>query len=131
MWRLLLNAASVMLPLYVVAILYSEVAAYLAARRLAILALWASGAIGAIVLLQYWAVDPSFERQSRTVLFFGVTLWNAAIPVIILTAALLFIVRMRNLVSRQLLIIALAGLAVFFWPVFALISWCASDLYCV
>ena len=131
MWQFLLGSVLLMASHYVLALVYLEGAVYFGARKRSFVALWAVGAIGVFLLLLYWSSDPSYARETRPFAFFIVMLWIVAVPVMVLSAVSLLLNRVRRLAMQQVLIVGTAAVAVFFWPLFALYSVCASGLDCL
>jgi hypothetical protein len=120
-----------MAPFYLLGLFYSEGALYFVSRRPRLLALWILGTIGFLLYIEYWSSGPSYAREARPVLSFFVMLWIVSVPVGILSAASLLIRRARRRAVQQMLVLVAVTLVVFFWPLFALHSVCASGLDCL
>jgi hypothetical protein len=86
-----------MLPFYLLALVYLEGAVYLVARKPKFLVLWASGAIALLLFIEYWYSGPSYARETRPLAYFGVMLWIVGVPVAVLSAASLLLVRARRI----------------------------------
>lgn len=131
MWQFLLGSVPFMAPFYLLALVYSEGAVYLVSHRPRFLWLWAVGAIGLLLYLEYWSTGPSYVLETRPFAFFLVMLWIVSVPVAVVSATSFLIARVRRHVVQQILILATSAAVVFFWPEFALFSVCTSRLDCL
>jgi hypothetical protein len=85
------------------------------------------------VLLAGWdyATQPPFYAIHATQMtIFVTTLWTSAVPLVVLTVGAKLIARVRSVPMRHLGLTALSAAVVAILPFFAILSLCASNMFC-
>ena len=120
-------------PVYVAFLLYAEFAAYCYANsksarvQVAGYSVWL---IGLLVIL--YATSPAtYASQVHPLADLVLSAWTVAAPLGVINLGSRALARRDELLSRQAGLIVLAGVVFVCWPLFGLLSFCASGIDCV
>ena len=123
---------SLLLALFVAALVYAEVAVYCVAHKHRVI----HAAVAAIVLiaalvLDYTYTPVSWAQENKPVSYFLVNVWLFAAPLVAMSAASLLVAKLDRAIGRHMVIVLLAAALTLVWPIFALYSVCASGVDCI
>lgn len=121
-----------MYPFWIVALAYAQFALFCSRRRLVKWLIFVAVAVViGLMVLEDRTAGPSGAKENWPIATLLVGIWVMTVPVAILSGGALAISRLTKELWRQVSLIFLVLLTMFFWPIFALFSVCASGIDCL
>ena len=115
-----------------IALVFSEAALLLLEqKRYALQAVLAALTVGVMLALWFWFETPWTLFPERKIAVSLLGFWTVAVPIVVLSALSFGASKLTSPVFKHLVILLIGPIVVYAYPLFALLSVCASGLACI